>query len=89
VRVKEDFATHGKMSVRPEWTHCRECAVHGQHGPLYACPEYSFAVLAEIANAEAKYVANLHDLVWCHKQIAGGVPPMILEMFRTMIGINE
>jgi hypothetical protein len=78
--VKEDFVTHGKMSERPNWKHCRECAVHGQHGALYACPEYSFAVLAEIGAAKAE---------WCQKQRAGGVSPTLLKLFRVMRGIGE
>jgi hypothetical protein len=87
--MKGDFVTHGKMSMREEWAHSRECAVHGQHGPLYACPEYSTEVLAEIANAKAKYVANLRNPEWRQKQIAGGVSPTILELFRVMSGIGE
>lgn len=74
---------HGKIEG-----YVRKCRVHGEHGPLYLCPEYDEATKAEINLSEIKYLENLRSKSWCEKQIRTGTPREGILMFRMFAGLD-
>lgn len=76
--------THGEMDKRPEWSHTRYCRDHRGHGPLFPCPSYPDGVLARIALESSQYREMIHDPEWRERQIANGIPPIVLDIFEVL-----
>lgn len=77
------MSDHGKVVG-----HIRRCDAHGEHGPLYPCPEYDRETLANIAGGTARYMSNLRDPAWRERQIANGMPPVVMAAFMAMAGVE-
>jgi hypothetical protein len=76
---------HGKINPKSRGRWCAGCGQ--EHGSLYDCDKYDADTLAEIAALNERYLANLRDPAWCEKQVANGVPPEGIAIFRVLAGL--
>jgi hypothetical protein len=68
----------------------RKCDVHGDHGPLYPCPEYSRETLDEISEKTEMRMACMRSRSWCRRQIEeNGATIEGLWIMRLLAGIDD
>lgn len=67
---------HGKLIHEGPYRGCRECTVHGQHGPLYVCPNYDRQIREEIRKQTIALNLKFND-----PEFRKNVDPAILEIF--------
>lgn len=80
---KKPATAHGGIGTGDN-SHMRRCDTHGWHGSLYACEAYSDDTLRGIAESAERYRTQQADPEWRARQIANGVPEIVLDIFREL-----